>query len=750
MSRNPPPPGPPLLNDENPFAAEFLRHPDFRATAGFLLGWVFWSSVSYAYKSHFFQLLGRICWGFLRRKPAQTRVNDVEARMSQDPEKYSLHGEGQVATLKRISNETALVFTLNICYAFASFAEFCSILAYDPGGADTACAFTVAWGSMAGQAARLIGLSILVLQLRQRCGSVEFYCLCTALVLALSFILAYNATNTGDKVHIPTLTVSICIKDQYLPTALLTSIGFLVLELYITARFLGWEDRRYGLRAMFAKSANLQVARGGSLLLLDVLTFAPAVMITNVLTQFVPFSLGALIVLIAFNYEGRVHPQVRPESILDPPMAQLSRVPTPLSEMQFAPRATPLPRASRDQEVLVISSPGEVRPPVNRNKDLPHPAVPSSAPPRIGDTAVFADQQTRRILPFQAQYAEQFERNAYTGPLPPLRPKKQRPHVQVVIEDVESPQEMRRAPSTIIGSDILRYPSAVSYSRRETRETKPWSPSSIATPSDYTTSHTSSAISPTAGARYSNQSMGTSTFTRSASSGSRNILSSMIARQASQKMRSPAQVSLKVPWRGAPRASIASARTFGGREELAPVAEGLQEISVRESSSRHASWRASQSSAKRLVISRPHSLRASRPSSPRTPSRLGSQLPAVSATTRPPSSQHLTVPEHFRSPGLPDSPRSARTFARAVSPPRLTSPPAIPYERAQGSGRLRGPRSPPMSGSSPNLRSAWPTIEEPPRAGSQKHRRRRSDSCPELPPLELGANSLKPCPSVRR
>ncbi|KAI0650811.1 hypothetical protein C8Q79DRAFT_1007043 [Trametes meyenii] len=748
MSRNSSPPGPPLLNDENPFAAEFLQHPDFRATAGFLLGWVFWSSISYAYKSHFFQLLGRICWGFLRRKPAQTQVNDVEARMSQDSEKYSLHGEAHASTLRRISNETALVFTLNICYAFASFAEFCSILAYDPGGADTACAFTVAWGSMAGQAARLIGLSILVLQLRHRCSSVEFYCLCAALVLALSFILAYNATNTGDKVHIPTLTMSICIKDQYLPTALLTSIGFLVLELYVTARFLGWEDRQYGLRAMAAKSANLQVARGASLVLIDALTFAPTVVITNVLAQFVPFSLGALIVLIAFNYQGHDR-TVRPESILGSPMAQLSRVPTPLSEMQFAPRATPLPRASRDQEVLVISNPDEIRPPVNRNKELPHPVVPCSAPPRIGDTAVFADQQTRQILPFQAQYAEQLERSIHTGPLPPLRPKRQRPHVQVVIEDMESTRETRRAPSTIIGSDILRYPSATSYSRRETKETKPWSPGSTATPSDYTTSHTSS---PTTGARYSNQSMGAATFTRSASSGSRNILSAMISRQASQKMRSPAQVSLKVPWRGAPRASIASARTFGGREELPPVAEGLQEASRRESGSRHASWRASQSSAKRLVISRPHSLRASRPSSPRTPSRLGLQLPAASATTRPPSSQHLTVPEQFRSPGTPDSPRSARTFARAVAPPRLASPPAVSYKRARGSGRLRGPRSPPMSGSSPNLRSAWPTIdiEEPPRAGSQKHRRRRSDSCPELPPLELGANSLKPYPSVIR
>ncbi len=47
-------------------------------------------------------------------------------------------------------------------------------------------AFTVAWGSMAAQAARLIGLVMLMLELhRRRVSSVEFYALCAAMVIGL-------------------------------------------------------------------------------------------------------------------------------------------------------------------------------------------------------------------------------------------------------------------------------------------------------------------------------------------------------------------------------------------------------------------------------------------------------------------------------------------------------------------------------------------------------------------------------------
>lgn len=45
------------------------------------------------------------------------------------------------------------------------------------------------------------------------------------------------------------------------------------------------------------QSANRQVARAGSLFLLEILTVVPNAVVTNQLAQFIPFSIGALVVL---------------------------------------------------------------------------------------------------------------------------------------------------------------------------------------------------------------------------------------------------------------------------------------------------------------------------------------------------------------------------------------------------------------------------------------------------------------------
>ncbi|KAI0335466.1 hypothetical protein GY45DRAFT_800592 [Cubamyces sp. BRFM 1775] len=738
MSGNFPYPAYLLQDDENLNVREFLRHPDFRTATGFLFGWVFWSSICYAYKSRFFQLLGRICWNRVRRKKLQIQVGDIEARAPGDAEKgIPMRSESGPPTAQRLSNESALIFTLNLCFAFASFALLCSTLAYDPGGVNTTCAFTVAWGNMAAQAARFTGLLILTLRLRAQCDRIiEFYCLCASLVLVFSFMLAFNATNTGMIVLVHTLSVGICTMERFLPTAILTFASFIILETYTVTRFLGWEDRRVGLQSFLSKSANIQVARASSLLLLDVLTIVPNVVNTGILAQYVPFSLGAIVVLAAFNYRtdesepvvgGNVLQVVapsRPISILVSPRRPTTRIRSP--------------EGAEDSPILIIDSPKRL--PASEEKHVPPVAVPSSAPPRIGDKPVFADLQARRILPFQAQYAEQLERHIHTGPIAPRRPKQQRPHIQVVVEPT---QALKSAPSTVIGSDILRLPSAVARSRRDT---KPWSPSSFATPSEYTTSHTSSAVTPTT-IRDSNLSM--STFNRSQYRRSRPALSGVFSQSSSKKkLRSPAETSLKMPWRGAPRASVASGRTFGVREELPPVAEG-QSDGAGPSVERQ---RGSYTSSKRLVISRPHSLRSTRPSSP-LPSRLTMMhLPAVPATSRPSSSQHLKVPEQLVSPAMSDAPPPVTAPVQHIVPMPI-SPPSGSYERAPGSGRLHGPRSPPMSSSSPNLLSVWPTAEVARGVqGSQTgHRRRRSDSCPELPPLDLGVQSLRsPCPSTRQ
>ncbi|TFK89827.1 hypothetical protein K466DRAFT_518265 [Polyporus arcularius HHB13444] len=727
------------------FAEEFLAHPDFPVIAAFLLGWVFWSGISYAYRSRFLRLLGQICWTFIwRPRHAQVNPSDIEAQTSSDVEKTPQRQQSKRSAIHRVSNEAALTFTLNLCFAFAGFAEFCSLLAYDTAG-DTACAFTVAWGSMAAQVARLIGLVMLMLELhRRRVSSVEFYALCAAMVIGLSFILAFTATNTGGIVPVPLLGVSVCDRMPYVPTALLSSSWFIVLELYMSGRFLGWNAHKTSLRALLSDSANVYVARACSLLLLDVLTMVPNAMDTTRLAQFIPSSLGALVVLGVYNHTPR-------DSSAEP----VSKVPTPAPSARLACPPSPFPAPlpimqspasaavtrnliqsfegqNLEHEVLVVGSPDMPAAQIVVLNQRQPAIVPSSAPPRIGDASVFDDHQARQILPFQVQYAEQLERHVHTGPIVgPIRQKRKRPHVQVVIEDLERHEQSRTRPS-IIGSDILRMPSATTTGSRAAR--KLWSPNSNATPSDYTSRGSSDVVTPSTRTptttRDSTMSMFTPSHTRS------------LSRQASKrKLRSPGEASFKLPWRSAPRSSYASGRTFGGRDELPIVAEGRMEGS---SSSRQSS-RTSAFTTKQMVIGRPHSLRSTRPSSPQ-PSRFGMQPPTVPTSSRPSSSQLLTVPEHVRSPAYaPESPSSVRPsstyIVQTASLP--ISPPPGALERVLGSGKLRGPRSPPMSSSTPNLRtgSGWP--QHTGREEFQGHTRRRSGSCPELPPLDLAPTTLR-------
>ena len=89
---------------------------------------------------------------------------------------------------------------------------------------------------------------------------------------------------------------------RFTPTALLSSIGFMILELYVGGRFFQWRSSRNNSRGIATKSTNVHIARAGSLLLLDVLTVAPNAMNTNQLAQFIPFSVGALIVIGARVY----------------------------------------------------------------------------------------------------------------------------------------------------------------------------------------------------------------------------------------------------------------------------------------------------------------------------------------------------------------------------------------------------------------------------------------------------------------
>ena len=371
---------------------------------------------------------------------------------------------------------------------------------------------------------------------------------------------------------------------------------------------------------------------------------------------------------------------------------------------------------------------------------------PASAPARIGDTPVFASHQEHRILPFQTQYAEQLERYIHTGPIVgPARSKRQRPSIKVIVEDTDPSRHGRTTLLSDIGSDIIR------------RDNTRWSPDSAPTSSDGITP-VSRAPSSFRASSARNSNLSVMTSSSRGSSGS----SASVSHQPStrRKTRLQAESSLRLPSRSAPRSSVASGRTFGGgRDELPAVIEGQPQSPPGSRSLRYTrSVSASRTSTttKRMVISRPQSLRPIR-----QPSFPVSRQPTVQSGPSPPSpvrlaSEYLTIAASPRSPRPPPSPPLVPATVRSLPPalqasvtrpssryaaasqPGPSTPPSGSFERAQGSGRLRGPRSPPMPSatSTPNLHSGWPAAE-PTREEYQVHRRQRSGSCPELPPLDF-------------
>ncbi|THG98088.1 hypothetical protein EW026_g4031 [Hermanssonia centrifuga] len=176
---------------------------------------------------------------------------------------------------------------------------FLSLLVYSVNNGDAGCAFVVAWGGMASQLARLLGLAIVILELK-RLGlrHWEPWLLWGALFVALAFIFAENATNTGITSTAQGVGAVFCSKKHFLPTALGSSIIHFVVELYLLARLVLLRlPHRPRMRDLINVTKALSIARVLSLLIFDLVTVVPDAMQTNIFAQFIPFSIGALVVL---------------------------------------------------------------------------------------------------------------------------------------------------------------------------------------------------------------------------------------------------------------------------------------------------------------------------------------------------------------------------------------------------------------------------------------------------------------------
>jgi hypothetical protein len=257
---------------------EFLAHPDFRQIAAFFLGWVFISSLNHIISSVSVRRGFWRCCSFIFRSSYSDSI--------------SLSSGDETPTLS---------LTLSLCLAFASAAYLASLLTFRPG---QGCSFSVAWGGVSAQCARLVGLIILILELRQlglpRWESALFW---TWLFIGSVFVFLTNAVTIGVTRSVQQLNVSLCYKTHFFPASLVSSLIYLSMEVYIAARamsliappFLKVQHRLGGFQ-------DTRVLRAISLIVLELLILVSAPRAAGILNDFVPFSIGSVLVLVAFNY----------------------------------------------------------------------------------------------------------------------------------------------------------------------------------------------------------------------------------------------------------------------------------------------------------------------------------------------------------------------------------------------------------------------------------------------------------------
>ncbi|PCH41023.1 hypothetical protein WOLCODRAFT_162747 [Wolfiporia cocos MD-104 SS10] len=725
-----------VQDPQNPSVQEFYAHPDYRVVAAFVLGWVFLNSVYYTACSTLLREAIRRCCRTCRFHRPDQRSIDIEAPGAD--EKHSVNVRlGQSSSVRDDTDSGAFIFILNICFAFAAFAQFCSLL--DLGGSDgntIACTFVIAWASMASHCARMSGLLMLSREMgRLGIRRWETYLIWAGLLSVLGLVFALNAIGTGNTSLVGPSGNSICYRQYFLPLSLSLSAGLMSLELFCTLRLISLNSPTSRLRDVVVGALNLNVTRALSLLVLDVMVVVPAAIWVNMLAQYIPYSVGSILVLVTFNHTKRTHashwnhaavedkpaiciqrisrqtlnslltPSPILVNVLDEPLSPISRNET--TATQGSHNTHNAEGTSGGSQVLLVSRMGLAGTLAGAAEDiLP---LPLSAPPVMDGPHKTMALDPRKILPFQVEYAERLEQAEKeeqqrlaalpTGPV--VRPPRQRPQVFVVINDEDRPARSRTSRSSVLGSDIIHLTH--STPRKDRRESGIWSPDSAAMSSyRYASPHDSIAASRPA--------VHGSMSAYSAYTSLRRSLSTEMSPERSERhlslgdsTMSAGDVSRRYSWRPMARLSNMSTRTQAW-EELPTVVEGKPENSP--------SLPLTPSSAR--IRSKRRTFGQSWKGKPQY-SKSRESLAAISV---PPPSLRLTPSPHAAIPPLPASPLPA------LSP--LPTLPASPYGAGRGAGMLgtiRGPRPPPIAVPSPGISGSRTTMSTP----SVRTARKQSD-----------------------
>lgn len=294
--------------------SDFLEHPDYRQIASFFLGWVFICSLICIVTSPVICRLYQMCHNSFddrRGLAADAHYCNGHDTLWNNSEKHPIDtlfwGDRNSSTQSLEEENAALVLLLSFCFAFASVAHFSSLLSFNSNSGASACSFLVALGGISTACARFMGLIILNLDLQKfEVWRWEIYLAWSWLFVGGGFVVATCATSAGTVAYVLRLDTYLCYRTSYLPTAVIMATMFITLELYMIGRLLSLIAPPFlEFRHRIGAVTDTRVLRALSLLLFDILNLVPGVKVIGIIGEFVPFSIGALIVLAMFQKHRR-------------------------------------------------------------------------------------------------------------------------------------------------------------------------------------------------------------------------------------------------------------------------------------------------------------------------------------------------------------------------------------------------------------------------------------------------------------
>jgi hypothetical protein len=286
-----------------PDGSEFLKHPDFPTVSAFFFGWVFFASLSALLSS---SQLGRIILRFrvllvaATRRPSTDRMPIDKMSMGTASTSFDM----PPSTYSSDNLQQTLITMLFISFLTGSLANFGSLLSFSPNGG--LCAFSVAWGDLSTETARLMALFVLLLTLRHL-GMKRWELIISLvwLLIGLVFVFIDAALATGVTRPIPQLQISLCYRRRFPPASVVSSSMYFILEVFIVIRM--WyrlPQARLHSQKKWAHLLDIRILRALSLVLLNLLTAVPSAIVTSTLLESIPYSIGAIAVLLAYGQEA--------------------------------------------------------------------------------------------------------------------------------------------------------------------------------------------------------------------------------------------------------------------------------------------------------------------------------------------------------------------------------------------------------------------------------------------------------------